>query len=162
MEMSSIGAGGGALVALAAAAAPAAANAPGTPTVNAPASTNSGFGLDFQDLLRIVLTQLTYQDPLKPMDNFEFVSQLAQFSQIQQTQTMSDRMLSLLQAQATSQATGVLGRIVDVPAGQATLTGRVTAISFQSGEPRLTVQTTDGQTIGNIALSSVSRIALEN
>ena len=75
----------------------------------------NAFGLGFEDLLRIVLTQLTYQDPLKPMENFEFVSQLAQFSQIQQTETMNDRILGILQAQATNQATGVLGRLVDIP-----------------------------------------------
>ena len=50
----------------------------------------SAFGLGFDALLKIILTQLTYQDPLKPMDNFEFVSQLAQFSQIQQGQTTND------------------------------------------------------------------------
>lgn len=123
---------------------------------------SNAFGMQFEDLLRIVLTQLTYQDPLKPMENFEFVSQLAQFSQIQQTQTMSDRVLSLLQAEATNQATNVLGRIVDVPAGPATLSGRVTAISFQSGGPRLTIETSDNRTISDIALSSVSRIAVED
>lgn len=120
------------------------------------------FGLQFEDLLRIVLTQLTYQDPLKPMENFEFVSQLAQFSQIQQTQTMSERVLGLLQAQATNQATGVLGRIVDVPAGVATLSGRVVAVSFASGGPRLTIETSDNRTISDIALSTVSRIAVED
>jgi flagellar basal-body rod modification protein FlgD len=120
------------------------------------------FGLQFEDLLRIVLTQLTYQDPLKPMENFEFVSQLAQFSQIQQTQTMSERMLGLLQAQATNQATGVLGRIVDVPAGPATLSGRVISVSFASSGPRLTIETSDGRTISDIALSTVSRIAVED
>jgi flagellar basal-body rod modification protein FlgD len=120
------------------------------------------FGLEFEDLLRIVLTQLTYQDPLKPMESFEFVSQLAQFSQIQQTQTMSDRILGILQAQATNQATSVLGRIVDVPAGAATISGRVQSISFQTGEPRLTIETSDGRTISNLALSSVSRIATED
>ena len=118
------------------------------------------FGLNFEDLLRIVLTQLTYQDPLKPVDNFEFVSQLAQFSQIQQTQTMSDRLLALLQGAATSQATGLLGRVVDIPAGPAVLTGQVISVSFQSGEPRLTIETPDARTISNIALSSVSRIAV--
>lgn len=120
------------------------------------------FGMGFEDLLRIVLTQLTYQDPLKPMENFEFVSQLAQFSQIQQTQTMSERILGILQAQGANQATSVLGRTVDVPAGQATISGLVESISFQSGEPRLTIKTSDGRTISNIALSSVSRIALED
>ncbi|WP_135212635.1 flagellar hook assembly protein FlgD [Vitreimonas flagellata] len=120
------------------------------------------FGMGFEDLLRIVLTQLTYQDPLKPMENFEFVSQLAQFSQIQQTQTMSERILGILQAQGANQATSVLGRTVDVPAGQATISGLVESISFQTGEPRLTIKTSDGRTISNIALSSVSRIALED
>jgi flagellar basal-body rod modification protein FlgD len=122
----------------------------------------NAFGLAFEDLLRIVLTQLTYQDPLKPMESFEFVSQLAQFSQIQQTQTMSDRILGILQAQATNQATSVLGRIVDIPAGPATISGRVESISFLTGEPRLTIETADGRTISNLALSSVSRIAVED
>ncbi len=134
--------------------------------VAAPASpgqtASEAFGLAFEDLLRIVLTQLTFQDPLKPMENFEFVSQLAQFSQIQQTQTMSDRVLGILQAEATNQATGVLGRIVDIPAGPATLSGRVIAVSFASGDPRLTIETADGRTISDIALSTVSRIALED
>jgi flagellar basal-body rod modification protein FlgD len=125
------------------------------------AATNA-FGMGFEDLLRIVLTQLTYQDPLKPMENFEFVSQLAQFSQIQQGQTMSDRLMGILQAEATGQATSLLGRTVDIPAGNAVLTGVVRSISFQSGEPRLTIETPDDRTISSIALSSVSRIAEEN
>ena len=122
----------------------------------------NAFGLQFEDLLRIVLTQLTYQDPLKPVESFEFVSQLAQFSQIQQTQTMSDRIAGILQAQATNQATGVLGRVVDIPAGQGVLSGRVTSITFDSGEPRLTIETSNNNTISNIALSSVTRIAVED
>ena len=120
---------------------------------------SDAFGLGFEDLLKIVLTQLTYQDPLKPMDNAEFVSQLAQFTQIQQTQTMSDRMMGMLQAQTTGQATTLLGKKVDIPAGAAVLTGTVTSIAFQSGEPRLTIQTTDDQIISNIGLASVTRVA---
>ena len=135
--------------------------APTVQTASTEQTATNAFGLGFQDLLRIVLTQLTYQDPLKPMDNFEFVSQLAQFSQIQQTQTMSDRILGILQAQATNQATGVLGRFVDIPSGQAMITGKVTSISFQSGEPQLTIETRDGRTLSGIALTSVSRIGLD-
>lgn len=137
-------------------------SAPPPPPNSVGQTATDAFGLQFEDLLRIVLTQLTYQDPLKPMENFEFVSQLAQFSQIQQTQTMSDRVLGILQAQATNQATGVLGRVVDIPAGPVTLSGRVTAVSFASGGPRLTIETPDGRTISDIALSSVSRVAVEN
>ena len=66
------------------------------------ATAESAFGLDFQSLLSIILTQLTYQDPLKPVDNFQFVSQLAQFSQLQQSQTLNDQVTNLLAAQAAT------------------------------------------------------------
>jgi flagellar basal-body rod modification protein FlgD len=118
----------------------------------------SGFGLSFESLLRIILTQLTYQDPLKPMDNFEFVSQLAQFSQLQIGQTANDRLQLLVSAQGNSQAAGLLGRTVDVPAGAATLSGRVVSIAFTNGEPRLTIETEDNQTISNIAIGTISQI----
>jgi flagellar basal-body rod modification protein FlgD len=116
------------------------------------------FGLSFEQLLKIVLTQLTYQDPLKPMDNFQFVSQLAQFSQIQQSQEMVQSLATLAQAQATNQAAALLGKVVDVSAGAETLSGQVTAISFANGSPTLTIETSDGQTIAGLPLSGVSQI----
>jgi flagellar basal-body rod modification protein FlgD len=122
----------------------------------------NAFGLGFEDLLRIVLTQLTYQDPLKPVENFEFVSQLAQFTQIQQTETMSDRLLTMVQATSISQATDLLSRTVDISSSGGTLTGVVKSIAFQSGEPRLTIQTANNQTLSNVALSAINKIAGEN
>ena len=92
------------------------------------------------------------------MDNFEFVSQLAQFSQIQQGQTSNERLESMLLAQGTTQATGLLGTTVDVPAGTATLSGKVTAVTFDNGSPRVTIKTSAGQTISGIAPSSISQI----
>ena len=122
----------------------------------------SAFGLGFDALLKIILTQLTYQDPLKPMDNFEFVSQLAQFSQIQQGQTANDRLLSLVSAQATNQATGLLGRRVDVPAGATTLSGTVTAVALAGGTPTVTIETDDKRTISGIAIGDITQVRKEN
>ncbi len=127
-----------------------------------PQSATAAFGLGFEDLLKIVLTQLTYQDPLKPMDNFQFVSQLAQFSQIQQTQVMADNLKTLVTAQSSAQATVLLGKTVDVPAGQVTLTGKVTAIAFTEAGPTLTIKTADNQTVSNINLGAVSQIREPN
>ena len=118
----------------------------------------SAFGLGFGSLLKIILTQLTYQDPLKPMDNFQFVSQLAQFSQIQLGQTTNERLEALVNAQGTLQASGLLGRQVDVTSEGALLTGRVVAVSFADGLPRLTVETDDKQTVSGLALATVSQI----
>jgi flagellar basal-body rod modification protein FlgD len=118
----------------------------------------SAFGLEFESLLRIILTQLTYQDPLKPMENAEFVSQLAQFSQLQQTQSMNDQLTNLLAAQSATQATSLLGRTVDIAAGQGTVSGKVETVSFTSGAPVVTIRTTDGQTISNIAIANIAQI----
>ena len=118
----------------------------------------SAFGLSFESLLKIILTQLTYQDPLKPMDNFQFVSQLAQFSQVQLGQTTNDKLGSLVSAQGALQASGLLGRTVDIPAGNATLSGKVVAVSFANGDPQITIATGDGQTISGLSLSSISQI----
>ena len=128
------------------------------PVSSATSSAQSAFGLDFQSLLKIILTQLTYQDPLKPVDNFEFVSQLAQFSQLQQSQTLNDQVTSLLAAQAATQATGLLGRTVDINAGAAAVSGLVQAVSFATGQPEITIKTPDGQIIANISIANVSQV----
>lgn len=116
------------------------------------------FGLSFESLLKIVLTQLTYQDPLKPMDNFQFVSQLAQFSQIQQAQATNDNLKALVSAQATSQAASLLGKRVDIPAGASVISGKVIAVAFADGLPNLTLELANEQTVSNIPLSSVTQI----
>lgn len=116
------------------------------------------FGLSFDALLKIVLTQLTYQDPLKPMDNFQFVSQLAQFSQIQQGQQLIESMSALLSAQTTGQAAGLLGRQVDVATAQGTQSGKVVAAAFAGGGATITIETAQGQTVAGLPLGGVSQI----
>lgn len=133
----------------------------------APVSSSTGqvaqdaFGLDFQSLLKIILTQLTAQDPLKPMDNFQFVTQLAQFSQLQQAQSLNDTITNLLAAQAATQATSLLGRTVDLTSGQASgantvTSGVVKAVSFNNGQPSVTILTAGGQTVANISMANIS------
>jgi len=122
------------------------------------AATTEGFGLQFEALLQIVLTQLQFQDPLQPLENFEFVSQLAQFSQIQQAETTNENLGALLQSDSANQAVGLLGQEVTIPAGATELIGRVTTISFENGEPRMTIETADEQTVSNVSLNSVTEI----
>jgi flagellar basal-body rod modification protein FlgD len=131
---------------------------PPTTTSGTTQSATDAFGLGFEDLLKIVLTQLTYQDPLKPMDNFEFVSQLAQFAQIQQTQDMASSLQTLVSAQGTSQAASLLGRTVEFRGGTATVSGKVTAVSFGEDGTTLSVRLPNGQTVTDISLNIITGI----
>ena len=58
--------------------------------------------LDRTDFMTLFITQMQYQDPMKPMDSYEMASQLAQFSNMEATMKMSDNMEELL-AYQTSQ-----------------------------------------------------------
>ena len=124
--------------------------------------TQSAFGLDFQSLLQIILTQLTFQDPLKPVDNAEFVSQLAQFASLQQSQTLNDSVTSLLASQSATQATGLLGHKVDFTtdptANAQALTGTVQSVTFSTGQPQVTIVTSDGQTFANVSIANISTV----
>lgn len=123
--------------------------------------TNSGLdslGLNLQSLLQIVLKQLTYQDPLKPVDNFQFMSQMAQFTALEQTRQLSDKIDNLLVVQASSQAIGLLGHTVTVDGQGQSQTGAVSAVSFSTGQPMLTVKTPDGQFITDVSLSQISLV----
>lgn len=126
--------------------------------INRAGVAQSAFGLDFQSLLSIILTQLTYQDPLKPVDNFQFVSQLAQFSQLQQSQSLNDQVTSLLAAQASTQATSLLGRTIDFDASGSTLSGKVEAVSFTSGQPTVTIRTSDNQVISGVSIADIANV----
>ncbi|RZF29077.1 flagellar hook capping protein [Paraburkholderia sp. UYCP14C] len=112
-------------------------------------------GLDMQSLLQIILTQLTYQDPLKPVDNFEFVSQLAQFTSLEQTRQMTDKIDNLLSVQSATQTLGLLGRNVDVQTDTALLSGVVKSVSFKDSQPQLTIETESGEFLTNANISQI-------
>jgi flagellar basal-body rod modification protein FlgD len=122
-------------------------------------STEAVTQIGIQDFLKILVAQLGNQDPLKPMDNTEFVTQLAQFTSLQQTQEMNDKLGSLLSAQASMQSVGLLGKTVDVTTETGTAaTGTVSGLSFTSGSPRLTIKTLTGSFVTDINLANVTAI----
>lgn len=122
------------------------------------AAANAVTQIGIQDFLKILVAQLGNQDPLKPMDNQEFVTQLAQFTSLQQTQEMNDKLGSLLTAQASMQSVGLLGRTVDVTTETGNSSGIVKGLSFTSGAPRLTIDTGNSTFVTDINLASVTAV----
>lgn len=62
---------------------------------------NSKLGKDA--FLKILVTQLQHQDPTSPMDDKEFISQMAQFSSLEQMQNMTSAMQDVLASQQQTQ-----------------------------------------------------------
>ena len=62
---------------------------------------NSSLGKDA--FLKLLITQLQNQDPTNPMDDREFIAQMAQFSSLEQMQNMTKAMESLLESQHQTQ-----------------------------------------------------------
>ena len=111
-------------------------------------------GIAQEDFLRILLTQLRFQDPLKPVDNQQFVAQLAQFSSLEINRQQSEKVDTLLAIEASNQAVGLIGKSVEVRTIQGSTVGTVKAISFATGEPRLTVDAS-GTSLIDVKLSDV-------
>jgi flagellar basal-body rod modification protein FlgD len=117
-----------------------------------------GKGLDQQDFMKLLLTQLTYQDPMKPMDNQQFMAQMAQFTALQQTSELNTNMLQLIQNQAALSSVGLIGRSVDVATASGTTTGKVAGLSYSEGQPLITIETSNGETLGDISLSQLLNV----
>ena len=123
----------------------------------ASASTLQSNNIDLQDFLNVLLTQLTYQDPLKPMDNQQFMAQIAQFTTLEQTQSLNTNIQALLNNQSSLQSVGLIGRTVDIKTDTGPLTGTVTGLSLAGSSPTLTLSVS-GATVSGVGLNQVTGV----
>ena len=90
-------------------------------------------GVNQADYLKLFMQELTYQDPLKPVDNREFMAQMAQFSSLQEARTTNESLGLLMGMTSANQSLMMLGKQVKIEGDNAI--GRVTAIQFPSNAP---------------------------
>ena len=64
------------------------------------------------DYMKLLITQLQNQNPLEPLDNNEMASQLAQFSELQQLETMNSSFAKVLTSTERNYAASLLGKEV--------------------------------------------------
>ncbi|MGA2747853.1 MAG: flagellar hook capping FlgD N-terminal domain-containing protein [Verrucomicrobiota bacterium] len=104
--------------------------------------------LDQADFLKLLVTQMSSQDPLNPESDTDFAAQLAQFSALQ---TAQDTETDLSNIQADS----LIGQTVTLTpsAGSTPITGVVSSVQFSSNTPSLVV---NGQTYSLSQLSAVT------
>ena len=141
-----------------------AANASAATAAATAAAHKTASTLGVADFLTLMTTQLKNQDPFKPLDGTEMVSQLAQFGTVSGVQSMNTTLTalstSLRSSQALSGAT-MVGHEILAPASAANYNGQtplVGAATVPSGASSVTLTITDnsGQVVRHIALGTGS------
>ncbi|MCM1540031.1 MAG: flagellar hook capping protein [Blautia sp.] len=101
------------------------------------ASEASKNGMDKDAFLQLLVAQMQYQDPLEPTSNTEFISQYAQFSQVEEMQNMAA-------TTELARATALVGQEVyikttDSAGAQRYVTGKVDYVAFENGKAYLAI-----------------------
>lgn len=95
-------------------------------------------GVNQADYLKLFMQELTYQDPLKPVDNREFMAQMAQFSSLQEARTTNAWLSQLAGMTSANQTLMMLGKQVKVDGSDGY--GKVTQILFaNNASPTLSI-----------------------
>jgi flagellar hook capping protein len=97
---------------------------------------NHSLGKD--DFLKLLIAQLSNQDPTSPIENTEFIAQMAQFSSLEQMTNMSAEFTKLVGVFRVSEASSMLGKTVTLNVGDTTATGVVQAATREEN-PRVMV-----------------------
>ncbi len=112
------------------------------------------------EFLELMIAQLNNQDPMKPLENGDFIAQMAQFSAVTgltKLQESFDGLAMSLQSNQALQASSLVGRTVTVPSGTGTLpeggtlSGMVD-LDSSSGDLTITIQDASGQVMRRLEL----------
>lgn len=90
------------------------------------------------EFLKLLITQLSNQDPTSPMEDTQFISQMAQFSSLEQMTNMNKSFESLASMVNFSQANNTIGRTVDIDIGDDSIRGVVEGATM-GGNPQVLV-----------------------
>jgi flagellar basal-body rod modification protein FlgD len=120
--------------------------------------------LSQEDFLALLTTQLANQDPFKPMEDGQFIAQMAQFSSVDSLQRLENSFSSFAAAMTSNQAlqaSTLVGQSVLVPADRVSLTsGGQASGEFQTDSSvsgvLLTVTDANGQTVRRVSIGDVA------
>ena len=90
---------------------------------------SAGTTLGKDDFLKILITQLTHQDPTQPMEDRDFIAQMTQFSTLEQLMSVGDEISKVTGLINRGQALSLLGKTVKIVEEDVSVTGIVTEVT---------------------------------
>ena len=116
-----------------------------TGTGSTPPASSAPTAKSMQDeFLQLLTTQLKNQDPLSPVDQTQMLSQLAQFSSLEQMTNLNSTMSTAAQFGGLTQSAGLIGKYVTTynPSdGSAGPSGTVSSVVMKNNVPYLQIGT---------------------
>lgn len=126
-------------------------------TTNASSMPNSG--INEKDFIQLFVNELKFQDPMQPLDNSQFLTQLAQFVSIEQQSEEVTGINNLQTLNSSNGSLDLLSHSVSVTnADGSTTSGKVTGIQFGTNGVQLTVTTSGNSVLTNIPLSQIQLV----
>ncbi|HZE17439.1 MAG TPA: flagellar hook capping FlgD N-terminal domain-containing protein [Mycobacterium sp.] len=129
-----------------------------TTGTNATTGSQSALPINQNQFLQMLMAELKNQNPMNPnsSDPMQFVTELAQFTSVEQEVNTAESTKTIASGQNTATAIALIGHTVNYtdPTTQATATGVVQSVEFTSSGPTLTINGTSG-----ISASSVSQVS---
>ena len=94
-----------------------------------------------QEFLQLLTTQLRYQDPMAPMEQQEFLTQLSQFSMLSGVEQLNGSFANMLQLQQLTNGASLVGKEVQYISGEdgETATGVVEGVLVNDGQLYLNI-----------------------
>jgi flagellar basal-body rod modification protein FlgD len=102
--------------------------------------TNAGSTLGKDDFLKLLVTQLQHQDPMNPMDDKDFMGQMAQFSSLEQITNLVTATETMGFSSQVTQSVSLIGHEVGFTREDGTTgSGVASAVSIDNGNILITV-----------------------
>jgi flagellar basal-body rod modification protein FlgD len=121
--------------------------------------------LDKEAFMKLFVTQLQYQDPMKPMENHEMALQLAAFNQVDQLMSLNDKlsqMVDLYKANEYTLFANLVGKEVKIEGNTIRVeNGKFLGAEFELSSPAnsalITIRNTQGQVVKTIPLYNLNQ-----
>lgn len=123
-------------------------------------SLGANSNINEQDFIKLFVNQLQFQDPMQPMNNSQFLTQMAQFVSIEQQQETVQGLNNLLTLGASGQSLNLLNHTVQFTGAQGSnpTTGKVSAIQFDAHGVSLSITTGSNNVVTGIRLSQITQL----
>lgn len=115
-------------------------------------SSSSASSLQDQ-FLKLLVAQIQNQNPLDPVSDTEFISQLASFNQLSSLQTLSASFTEMLKLQQLGQGSNLIGKTVNYKdAAGKTQSGKVTSVASNGNTITVSVGS------ANVSLDNITKV----